>query len=171
MDNRISLLKSLPPDTPVGRFQLGGLINAIEERNNLESIHDELTQIVGGSHGLSVKSGIIASVIGLIITFLIARKYLKLDTPDAYSGGQHFLPQAINFAIVIVIAIIFIFIGGSCLYMHNKTDDTKKNPLYFALGIAFAGAGGSIISHAAMGVMIPPVIRSMIQNTKSNGRI
>lgn len=73
---------------------------------------------------------------------------------------------AIDYAIIIAIAIIFIFIGGSSIYMHGKQLQHEKNPIYFSFGIAMAGAGGSILSSLVMGLLVPREIRNIIRTTK-----
>jgi len=80
------------------------------------------------------------------------------------------IASSIDFAIIVMVAMIFIYIGGASMYMHSKMSDEKKNPLYFSIGIAFAGAGGSIISHMVMGALVPPNIRAAIREAKADGR-
>jgi hypothetical protein len=79
--------------------------------------------------------------------------------------------DAINLAIVVAVAMIFIFIGGAGLYTHNHQPTEKKNPTYFAVGIAFAGVGGSILAQLVLGLLVPADIRSLIREHKAPGRI
>ena len=81
MDNQISLLKSLHPDTPVGRFQLGGLIHTIESGADLSSIRDELAQTAGVHGGGVLKYLKITAmvVVGLIVVILVASGYMLYE--------------------------------------------------------------------------------------------
>ena len=79
--------------------------------------------------------------------------------------------KKIGLLTVVILAMIFICTGGAFLYKHNKDPLEKRNPIYFSLGIAFAGAGGSIISGIAQAVLVPPHIRSHINEIKFKGKI
>jgi hypothetical protein len=69
----------------------------------------------------------------------------------------------VNYAIVIVISIAFIFIGGVFIYKHESVTYAEKNPIYFALGIAFAGSGGKLVSSMVLNSILPPDIKSNLQ--------
>jgi hypothetical protein len=90
MDNRISLLKSLPPDTPVGRFQLGGLIHTIESGADLSSIRDELAQTanVYGGDVLGYSNTTAMAVVGLIVVILGAAGLYKNKVPAEWSAEE-----------------------------------------------------------------------------------
>jgi hypothetical protein len=62
----------------------------------------------------------------------------------------------VNYAIIIIISIAFIFIGGVFIYKHESVPFAQKNPIYFALGIAFAGSGGKIVSSMILNTVLPP---------------
>ncbi len=47
--------------------------------------------------------------------------------------------------LLITIALIFIVFSGIFLYMNENLPTEERNPLFFALGIAFASGGASII--------------------------
>ena len=79
--------------------------------------------------------------------------------------------RKIGFVIVVILAITFIFIGGAFIYKHGSDPLEKRNPLYFALGIAFAGAGGQIISGIAQAILVPPHIRNQINDIKFKGKL
>jgi hypothetical protein len=64
--------------------------------------------------------------------------------------------KAVNNAIIIIISIAFIFIGGVFLYKHDSVPFAEKNPIYFALGIAFAGSGGKLVSSMILNSILPP---------------
>jgi hypothetical protein len=64
--------------------------------------------------------------------------------------------KSVNNAIIIIISIAFIFIGGVFLYKHDSVPFAQKNPIYFALGIAFAGSGGKLVSSMILNAMLPP---------------
>lgn len=77
--------------------------------------------------------------------------------------------KAVDFAIVVVVAMIFIFVGGSSIYMHNNQKPHEKNPIFFSFGIAMAGAGGSILSSLVLG-LLPGDVKEVIRNAKSGAR-
>jgi hypothetical protein len=64
--------------------------------------------------------------------------------------------KSVNNAIIIIISIAFIFIGGVFLYKHDSVPFAQKNPIYFALGIAFAGSGGKLVASMILNAMLPP---------------
>jgi hypothetical protein len=64
----------------------------------------------------------------------------------------------VNYAIIIIISISFIFIGGVFIYKHESATFAEKNPIYFALGIAFAGSGGKLVSSMILNSILPPDI-------------
>lgn len=63
--------------------------------------------------------------------------------------------KPINLAIIIVMSIGFIFLGGVFMYKHHSVPYAEKNPIYFAFGIAFAGGGGRLLTSLIMSYMIP----------------
>ena len=79
--------------------------------------------------------------------------------------------KKIGFLIVLLLAIVLILIGGSFLYKHNQAHPHERNPLYFAIGIAFAGGGGQIISSIAWALLIPPHIRTHINEIRFQGKL
>lgn len=79
--------------------------------------------------------------------------------------------KKIGLVIVILLAMSFICLGGAFLYKHSQAPMEVRNPLYFAMGVAFAGAGGSIISGLAQAVLVPHHIRSHINDIKFKGKI
>ncbi len=80
------------------------------------------------------------------------------------------LKHYINVLTIIAIAITFILISGIFLYIHEHSEVLTKNPLYFALGIAFAGGGSSILFELFSRNMLPVELHQEIENIKSNSR-
>ncbi len=76
------------------------------------------------------------------------------------------MKEIINTITVIIIAIIFIMIAGIFLYKHENADILDKNPIYFALGIAFAGGGSSIIFNLLQKNILPSHLRDRINLIK-----
>jgi hypothetical protein len=72
--------------------------------------------------------------------------------------------KSVNYAIIIVISIAFICIGGVFLYKHNSATYAEKNPIYFALGIAFAGSGGKLVSTIVLNSILPQDVKDDIKN-------
>lgn len=79
--------------------------------------------------------------------------------------------KKIGLLTVILIAMILILVGGGFLYKHGQLPPHARNPLYFAIGIAFAGGGGQIISSIAQAILIPPNIRSHINEIRFKGKL
>jgi hypothetical protein len=52
--------------------------------------------------------------------------------------------KILNTTTTMLIALTFIIISGILIYTHENMPLTEKNPIYFALGIAFASGGASI---------------------------
>ena len=69
----------------------------------------------------------------------------------------------VNYAIIIIIAISCIFLGGIFIYKHDSATITEKNPIYFALGIAFAAIGGKLISSMVLNSILPESINNNIK--------
>ena len=64
--------------------------------------------------------------------------------------------------IILIFSIICIYIAGTVLYIHDNMPNGKKNPIYFALGIAFAGTGGSILTKFLFNTVLPNKINKEI---------
>jgi len=79
--------------------------------------------------------------------------------------------KKVGLVIIVLLAAIFIFTGGAFIYKHSKDPMESRNPLYLALGIAFAGAGGQIISGIAQAILVPPHIRTHINEIKFRGKL
>lgn len=80
------------------------------------------------------------------------------------------ISESINLAIVIAIALIFIFIGGTCLYVDRMSPINEKNPIWFSFGVALAGAGGNLLTTIFIGSLLPPVIQDVIRTHKTKWR-
>lgn len=78
------------------------------------------------------------------------------------------LKHYINLATIIVIAIIFIMISGIFLYIHENSDVLVKNPLYFALGLAFASGGATILFNIFSKNILPTELHMEIDDIKNN---
>lgn len=81
------------------------------------------------------------------------------------------LDKKMGLLIVILLSITLILIGGSFLYKHNQARPHERNPLYFAIGIAFAGGGGQIISSIALALLVPSHILTHINEIKFRGKL
>lgn len=65
--------------------------------------------------------------------------------------------------ILLVYAFASILLGGMFIYFYNIAGVHDRNPLYWALGIAFAGSGGAIISKIIMAVLLPADLLKQIR--------
>lgn len=72
----------------------------------------------------------------------------------------------INIITVIIIAMIFILIAGNFLYIHENSDVMEKNPIFFALGLAFAGGGSSILFNLVSKNFLPKELHNEISEIK-----
>ena len=61
----------------------------------------------------------------------------------------------INFMTIIVLAVICIHIAGIFLYKHESMNILDKQPIYFALGIGFAGLGSGILLTLLKNFILP----------------
>ncbi len=76
------------------------------------------------------------------------------------------MKHIINIITIIIIAIIFILIAGNFLYIHENSSVLEKNPFYFALGIAFASGGASILFSLFSKNILPTELSEEISNIK-----
>ncbi len=79
--------------------------------------------------------------------------------------------KKIGLLIVVILAVSFIFIGGSFLHTYNQAPTAERNPLYFAIGIAFAGAGGQSIAGMIQALLVPPHIRSQMNDIRTSKKL
>ena len=63
--------------------------------------------------------------------------------------------KIINFITIIILAMICINVAGIFLYKHERMNMLEKNPIYFALGIGFAGLGAGILLALFRSYLIP----------------
>jgi hypothetical protein len=61
----------------------------------------------------------------------------------------------IHLITVILISIGLIFLGGSLFYMHSTPQPHERNPIFWALAIALASVGGSILINLIFKTILP----------------
>jgi hypothetical protein len=74
----------------------------------------------------------------------------------------------IHLITVILIAIGLIFLGGSLFYIHSTQQSHERNPIFWALAIALASGGGSILINLIFKTVLPLQI-SQIMRELTNG--
>ncbi len=53
--------------------------------------------------------------------------------------------QLVNILTIIVISFVCIYISGICSHLYESKDKNRRNPVFWALGIGFAGLGAGIL--------------------------
>jgi hypothetical protein len=76
----------------------------------------------------------------------------------------------IHLITVILIAIGLIFLGGSLFYIHSTPQPHERNPIFWALAIALASGGGSILINLISKTMLPLQISQKMRELK-NGKL
>jgi hypothetical protein len=78
-----------------------------------------------------------------------------------------FTKSNIHLIIIILISIGMIFLGGALFYMHNTPPPHERNPIFWALAIAIASGGGSILTGLMYKTLLPTEISKSIKELKS----
>lgn len=74
----------------------------------------------------------------------------------------------VNLITIIIIAMGFIFLGGTFFYKHLSSPIHERQPIYWALGISLASGGGSLLIKLILKNLLPYDILNEMNNIKSN---
>ena len=77
------------------------------------------------------------------------------------------LTQAnINLISVIIISLGLIFLGGALFYQHNASPLHERNPIFWALAIALASGGGSVLVGLIFKTLLPKELSETMRGLK-----
>ncbi len=74
--------------------------------------------------------------------------------------------KILNTVTTLVIALTFIIISGILIYTHDNTPLENKDPIYFALGIAFASGGASVFFGMLSKHILPDEIAEKVAESR-----
>jgi hypothetical protein len=75
--------------------------------------------------------------------------------------------ENIHLISVIILSLGLIFLGGALFYKHNDPPLHERNPIFWALAIALASGGGSILLGLIFKTLLPKELSNTIKNIKS----
>jgi drug/metabolite transporter (DMT)-like permease len=74
----------------------------------------------------------------------------------------------IHLITIIFISIGLIFIGGALFYQHSAPPVHERNPIFWALAIALASGGGSVLVGIIMKHLMPYEISQQMKTYKDS---
>ena len=69
---------------------------------------------------------------------------------------------------IILISMGLIFIGGALFYQHSVLPIHERNPVFWALAIALASGGGSVLVGLIMKNILPEDLIKQMKNYKES---
>ena len=69
---------------------------------------------------------------------------------------------------IIFISLGLIFLGGALFYQHSAPPIHKRNPIFWALAIALASGGGSVLIGIIMSQIMPCDLIKQMQLYKTS---
>jgi uncharacterized membrane protein len=73
----------------------------------------------------------------------------------------------VNLLTIIIIAFIFIFIGGVLFDLSNNQESHTTQPLYWPLAIGFSSSGGALLIGIFLRTLLPFELLQEIQELKT----
>ena len=78
--------------------------------------------------------------------------------------------ENIHLITIIIISMGLIFLGGSFFYQHSYPPIHERNPMFWALAIALAGGGGSVLIGLILKHLLPMQLSNQMRALKNQDR-
>jgi uncharacterized membrane protein len=74
----------------------------------------------------------------------------------------------VNLLTIIIMAFIFIFVGGVLYDLSNNQESHTTQPLYWPLAIGFSSAGGAILIGLFLRTLLPVELLQEMRDLKNH---